>query len=361
MDELVIRCSFPHWSSRSPPFHRIFTRRNPSARAAGGRLAHENDENDHEACALLALLALAAGCGGGRGDDDDEASGTTTEASGGGDLSGRIAADSSTVGPYTTAAAERFQNEQSAVQITVGVSGTGGGFERFCRGETDLSNASRPIKDEEAPICEDAGVEHVEFQVANDALTVVVNPANDWATCLDGRAVEQDLGTGLEVEQLEPGRRALPRPGAEARGRHRLRHVRLLHRRDQRGGGASRSDYSATEDDNVTVQGVSGDKGALGYFGFSYFEENQDTLKAVEIDGGDGCVAQRRDRPDGTYKPLSRPLFVYAKRSRSRGRRRGVRPLPDRERDRDRRGVAVRAAHRAARRGVGRVRGRGRG
>ena len=122
---------------------------------------------------LLGLLALAAGCGGGRGGDDDEAAGTTTEATGG-DLSGRIEADgSSTVGPYTTAAAERFQQQESGVQITVGVSGTGGGFERFCRGETDLSNASRPIKDEEAEICADNGVEPVEFQVANDALTEI--------------------------------------------------------------------------------------------------------------------------------------------------------------------------------------------
>src|SRR5687768_16612347 len=134
---------------------------------------------------LAALLAaVLAGCGGGRG-GDGEASGATTSAGGDSDLSGRIQADgSSTVGPFTTAAAERFQNENSGVQVTVGVSGTGGGFERFCRGETDLSNASRPIKDEEAAVCEDAGIEVTEFQVANDALTVVVNPENDWATCL---------------------------------------------------------------------------------------------------------------------------------------------------------------------------------
>ena len=123
---------------------------------------------------------MAAGCG---RDDDNDTSGTTTSAGGGSDLSGRIEADgSSTVGPYTTAAAERFQQENSGVQVTVGVSGTGGGFERFCRGETDLSNASRPIKEEEAAACEDKGIEYVEFQVANDALTVVVNKDNDWAS-----------------------------------------------------------------------------------------------------------------------------------------------------------------------------------
>ena len=136
---------------------------------------------------LLGLLALLAGCGGGR-DGDDEASGdAATEAAGGSsDLSGRIEAGTVEQRPAcsATAGAERFQRENPDVQVTVGVSGTGGGFERFCRGETDLSNASRPIKDEESTICEDAGVDFTEFQVANDAFTVVVNPENDWATCL---------------------------------------------------------------------------------------------------------------------------------------------------------------------------------
>ena len=137
---------------------------------------------------LLLVLLVAAGCGGeGRGGDD--ASGTTTTTADGGDggeqLSGRVEADgSSTVGPFTSAAAERFGDEQPDVQVTVGVSGTGGGFERFCRGETDLSNASRPIKDEEAQLCADAGIEYVEFQVVNDALTIVVNPENDWIDCI---------------------------------------------------------------------------------------------------------------------------------------------------------------------------------
>ena len=264
---------------------------------------------------LLGLLALAAGCGGGRGGDDDEAAGTTTEATGG-DLSGRIEADgSSTVGPYTTAAAERFQQQESGVQITVGVSGTGGGFERFCRGETDLSNASRPIKDEEAEICADNGVEPVEFQVANDALTVVVNPENDWANCLTVEQLNKIWAPGSKVSNWSQVDSSFPDQELKLFGAG-TDSGTFDYFTDVINGeeGASRSDYSATEDDNVTVTGVSGDKGALGYFGFSYFEENQDTLKAVEIDSGDGCVAPSvASAQDGTYTPLSRPLFVYAK------------------------------------------------
>jgi phosphate transport system substrate-binding protein len=260
--------------------------------------------------ALLAVLVLtAAACGGDDGDGE--------AAAGGGDLSGRIQADgSSTVGPFTTRAAERFQQENSGVQVTVGVSGTGGGFERFCRGETDLSNASRPIKDEESAICEQKGIEFVEFQIANDALTVVVNKDNDWATC-------------LTVDQLK----AIWEPGSDVDswsdvpdGDFPDERLRLFGAGTDSGTfdyftdaingeeGASRSDYSATEDDNVTVQGVAGDRGAMGYFGFSYFEANQETLKALEIDGGEGCVAPSvQTAQDGSYKPLSRPLFVYAK------------------------------------------------
>ena len=267
---------------------------------------------------LLGLIALLAACGGGR-DGDDEAGGdtTTTEASGGGsDLSGRIEADgSSTVGPFTTAAAERFQNENSGVQVTVGVSGTGGGFERFCRGETDMSNASRPIKDEEAKLCEDAGIAYTELQVANDALTVVVNKENDWATCLTVEQLGTIWGPDSKVSnwnQVDPSfpdeRLVLFGPGTDS--------GTFDYFTDEINGeeGASRSDYSASEDDNTIVTGVSGEKGGLGYFGFSYFEENQDTLKAVEIDGGDGCVAPSvENAQNGTYKPLSRPLFIYVK------------------------------------------------
>ena len=241
---------------------------------------------------------------------------TATTAAAGGDLSGRIEADgSSTVGPYTTAAAEAFQDVEPGVQVTVGVSGTGGGFERFCRGETDLSNASRPIKDEEIAACEQEGVEYVEFQVANDALTVVVNPENDWAECLTVAQLKQIWNTGSKVNNWSqvdadfPGDELkLFGPGTDS--------GTFDYFTDAINGeeGASRSDYAASEDDNVIVQGVGGERGGLGYFGFSYFEANQDSLKAVEIDGGDGCVAPSVETAqDGTYKPLSRPLFIYAK------------------------------------------------
>jgi phosphate transport system substrate-binding protein len=265
----------------------------------------------------LALLAVLAGCGGGRGDDDEAGGETTTEASGGGsDLSGRIEADgSSTVGPFTTAAAERFQGENSGVQVTVGVSGTGGGFERFCRGETDLSNASRPIKDEEAAICEEAGIEFTEFQVANDALTVVVNKENDWATCLTVDQLAKIWGPDSKVSNWNQVDSTFPNeelslfgPGTDS--------GTFDYFTDEINGeeGASRSDYSASEDDNTIVTGVSGEKGGLGYFGFSYFEENQDTLKALEIDGGGGCVEPSvENAQNGSYAPLSRPLFIYAK------------------------------------------------
>ena len=264
---------------------------------------------------LLGLIALLAGCGGGRGGD---ASGTTTAATGGGsDLSGRIEADgSSTVGPYTTAAAERFQQQNPDVQITVGVSGTGGGFERFCRGETDLSNASRPIKDEEAAACKAKGVEYVEFQVANDALTVVVNKDNDWVTCLTTEQLKKIWGPGSKVSnwnQIDTSfpdqKLALFGPGTDSGTFDYFTEV------INGEAGASRSDYNASEDDNTTVTGVAGEKGGLGYFGFSYFEENQDKLNAVEIDGGDGCVAPSVETAqDGSYKPLSRPLFIYVKK-----------------------------------------------
>jgi phosphate transport system substrate-binding protein len=263
---------------------------------------------------LLGLVALlAAGCG----RDDSNSSGTTTSAGSGSDLSGRIEADgSSTVGPYTTAAAERFQQQNSGVQVTVGVSGTGGGFERFCRGETDLSNASRPIKEEEATACKDKGVEYAEFQVANDALTVVVNKDNDWVTCLTTEQLAKIWGPSSEVNNWNQVDASFPDEKLSLFGPGTDSGTFDYFTGEINGEeGASRSDYNASEDDNTTVTGVAGEKGGLGYFGFSYFEENQDKLNAVEIDGGDGCVAPSvTAAQDGTYKPLSRPLFIYVKK-----------------------------------------------
>ncbi|MBA3348903.1 MAG: PstS family phosphate ABC transporter substrate-binding protein, partial [Actinobacteria bacterium] len=215
-----------------------------------------------------------------------------------------------------SAAAERFGDEQPDVQVTVGVSGTGGGFERFCRGETDLSNASRPIKDEEAQLCADAGIEYVEFQVVNDALTVVVNPENDWIDCITTEQLATIWGPDSKVDnwnEVDPSfpdeELSLFGPGTDS--------GTFDYFTGEINGeeGASRSDYAASEDDNTIVTGVSGEKGGLGYFGFSYFEENQDTLKALEVDGGEGCVAPSVETAqDGTYTPLARPLFIYAKK-----------------------------------------------
>jgi phosphate transport system substrate-binding protein len=274
---------------------------------------------------VLVLTAIAAaGCG--RGDDEAEAGGGatatditegTTEATE--ELSGDVAIDgSSTVGPLTTAAAAAYRSEQPNVNIEVGTSGTGGGFERFCAGETDISNASRPIDDEEeVPICQDAGVEYTEFQVGVDALTVVVNSENDWATCLTVDQLKtiwepQAEGKVTKWNQVDPSfpdqALALAGPGTDS--------GTFDYFTDEINGeeGASRADYTASEDDNVIVQAVAGDKGGLGYFGYTYYEENQETLKAVEVDGGEGCVAPSVDTArDGSYTPLSRPLFIYVK------------------------------------------------
>ena len=280
--------------------------------------------------AVTLTAGVLAACGGGsRGDDTTTAaapaaaaSGTDTSAAPAStaaadpSLSGKVSADgSSTVGPLTTAAAEAFGAANPGVQVTVGISGTGGGFEKFCAGETDLSNASRPIKDEEKTACESKGIKFHELLVANDGITVVVNKDNDWAQCLtvdqlkamwgpDSKASSwKDIDPSFPDESLK-----LYGPGTDS-GTFDFFTAAINGEED-----ASRSDYSPSEDDNVTVQGVSGEKGGLGYFGLSYYEQNQDTLKALEVDGGSGCVAPSvATVQDKTYTPLSRPLFVYVK------------------------------------------------
>jgi phosphate transport system substrate-binding protein len=249
--------------------------------------------------ALVIITLVAEGCGGG------------------GDGSAVITADgSSTVGPFVTKAAEDFKAEQD-VDVTVGISGTGGGFERFCAGETDLSNASRAIDDEEAALCEENGIEYTEFRVATDALTNVVNTGNDWATCLTVdqlKAIWEPSSKIASWKQVDPSFPDEPLrlfgPGTDSGTFDYYTDVIVGEE------GASRTDYSPSEDDNVIVQGVSGEQGGLGYFGFSYFEQNQETLKALEVDGGNGCVAPSvAAAQDGSYTPLSRPLFVYVKQS----------------------------------------------
>ena len=250
------------------------------------------------ACASM-LAVVAVGCGG----DDDSSGGGVITADG-----------SSTVGPFATKAAEDWKANGGG-DVTVGISGTGGGFERFCAGETDISDASRGIDEDEAALCEENGVEYVELRVATDALTNVVNTANDWATCLTVEQLEKIWGPDSAVSnwnQVDPAFPDVPLklygPGTDSGT---FDYFTDVINGDE---GASRTDYSATEDDNVIVQGVSGDEGGLGYLGFSYFEENQDTLKALEVDGGQGCVAPSVETAQNdTYTPLSRPLFMYVK------------------------------------------------
>ncbi|MFD7443880.1 PstS family phosphate ABC transporter substrate-binding protein [Streptomyces sp. NPDC059909] len=255
--------------------------------------------------ALTAAVMLAAvACGGA-----DAGSG------GGGDkLAGTIKVDgSSTVAPLSTAAAQLFQQENPGVKVTVGTSGTGGGFEKFCAGETDVSDASRPIKDEEKAICARNGIKYEEFQVANDGLSVVVSKDNDFAECLTVEQLRKIWEPGSKVDNWNQVDPAFPDVELELFGAGTDSGTFDYFTQAINGEeGKSRTDYSPSEDDNVTVQGVSGSKGGMGYFGLSYYEENKDKLKVLKIDGGGGCVEPTQTTvQDGTYKPLSRPLFIY--------------------------------------------------
>ncbi|SRR6266540_2082867 len=258
------------------------------------------------ACGALALGAAACG-----GDDDGNASANT---GGGGNLSGNIKIDgSSTVAPFAQAAQEAFQGENPNVKITVGTSGTGGGFEKFCAGETDISDASRPIKpDEEAPVCKKAGIDYKEIQVANDGIAVVTNP-DLKVDCLTTDQLKKLWNKGSKVKSLSEIDPKLPDkelslfgPGTDSGT------FDFFTEKINGEEGVSREDYSPSEDDNVLVQGIAGEAGGLGYFGHSYYEQNKDKLNLVKVDGGDGCVEPTVDTiQSGEYKPLSRPLFMY--------------------------------------------------
>jgi phosphate transport system substrate-binding protein len=233
-------------------------------------------------------------------------------------LSGTITADgSSTVGPWTTAAAEMFRKVQPKVRVTVGISGTGGGFERFCNGETDLSDASRPIKSSEYDKCRANGIKWVAFTVANDGISLVVNKQNTWAKCLTTSELKKIWNTGSKVDNWKDVRAGFPDvpiklygPGTDS-GTFDFFTEKINGKARQ-----SRSDYAASEDDNILVQGVEGSRGGLGYFGFSYYEENASRLNLVAVDAGAGCVKPSKATVQAaTYKPLSRPLFIYAKRA----------------------------------------------
>ena len=257
-----------------------------------------------------ALLALGlAACG----DDDGSDSGSS---SGGSGLSGEIRIDgSSTVGPLTESVAEAFHDENPGVDITVGQSGTGGGFEKFCAGETDISDASRPIEAEEIELCKQGGIRYEELVAANDALTVVANP-NNPVTCLTvdqlsqiwGAEAVSDWGDVSDLDADFDGEIARFGPGTDS--------GTFDYFTEEINGeeGVQTQEYNNVgEDDNQTVVGVQGSEGGIGYFGFSYFEENASGLKALEVENDSGeCVAPSEETvQDGSYNPLGRELFIY--------------------------------------------------
>ena len=261
--------------------------------------------------ALAAVSAVPVGfaaCGGAE----------STAGGGGGDLSGEIRIDgSSTVAPISEPIGALFTEEHQGVSVTVGTAGTGGGFERFCAGETDISDASRPIEPEEEKLCEENGVEFEEVVVANDALSVVVNPENP-VTCMSPDQLSQVYGDDADItswsdiegldadydEELE-----IFSPGADSGTFDYFTEAINGEEGVQRSEGVN----VVGEDDNATVIGVSGSPGGIGYFGFSFFNENRETLKALEIENEDGeCVAPSEETTqDGTYNPLGRELYIY--------------------------------------------------
>ena len=264
---------------------------------------------------LIAVLSTAllgfgvAACG---SDDADSGGGSSSS---GGALKGSIAIDgSSTVYPFAQAAAELFNEDNPDVKISVGQSGTGGGFEKFCAGETDISDASRPIKDdEEAPVCEKAGVKYEEVQIANDGIAVVTNK-NLAVDCLTVDQLKAIWEPKSKVANLKNAGDGLPDaplklfgPGTDS-GTFDFFTGQINGEE-----GASREDYEASEDDNQLVTGVSGTEGGLGYFGFSYYEQNADKLNLVGV-GKDAASCKKPDAAsiqDGSYTPLARPLFMY--------------------------------------------------
>jgi phosphate transport system substrate-binding protein len=263
------------------------------------------------AVAAALALAVAACGGGGEGDGESETAAGGAEQ----ELTGTIRIDgSSTVFPFAEAAGELFNEEQPNVQVTVGASGTGGGFEKFCAGETDISNASRPIKgDEEAPACQQNGIEFAEVQIANDGIAVVTN--KDTAVdCLTVDQLKAIWEPNSKVSHLSQAGSGLPSaelklfgPGTDSGTFDFFTGVITGEE------GASREDYEASEDDNQLVTGVAGTPGGLGYFGFSYFEANADKLNLVGV-GEDAATCKKPDAAsiqDGSYKPLSRPLLMY--------------------------------------------------
>jgi phosphate transport system substrate-binding protein len=229
-------------------------------------------------------------------------------------LSGRIKIDgSSTVGPITTAVAEEFKTVAPKIDVTVGISGTGGGFKRFCSGETDISNASRPIKKEEAEAAKKVGVEFIELPIAFDGLSIVVNKDNYWCESLNMEQIRFIFRSGNPARTWKDVNPEWPdemikifSPGTDS--------GTFDYFKEETVGkdGSIRSDMSVSEDDNVLVTGVSGDRNAIGFFGFAYYVENRDKVKIVKVDAGKGAVEPTHETiENGAYAPFGRPLFIY--------------------------------------------------
>lgn len=263
--------------------------------------------------ALAGALGLSVAACGGDSSTETDAAGS---GSSGKTLAGNIRIDgSSTVAPLTEAVAEGFQAENPKVRVTVGTSGTGGGFEKFCAGETDANDASAQIDREQTAMCEKGGVEWDEIQVANDALSVVVNPENP-VKCLTLEQLSQTWQHGSEVgdwnqlEGLDPSfdeQMTLFGPGTDSGTFEYFTEAVNGEKGNQR------KDYNNVgEDDNQAVTGVTGARGGMGYFGFSFLLENEGKVRGLEIDSGKGCVAPAEETvQDGSYSPLARPLFIY--------------------------------------------------
>lgn len=260
----------------------------------------------------LSLLMVACGNDTAGGNENEPVTGAENSD----DVSGSVQVDgSSTVFPIMEGVAEEFSIEYPDIQATIGISGTGGGFERFIAGETDMSNASRPIKEEEAQLLEEAGIEYTEFQVALDGLSVVVNSENDWVDYLTIEELkmiwleESDVETWADVREGWPDEEILLfSPGTDSGTYDYFDEIILDGEQIDR-------EATLSEDDNILVQGTAGSRNGLAYFGYAYYAENQDTVKIVPIENSEGEVITPTSETvqDGSYEPLSRPLFVYVK------------------------------------------------
>ena len=268
-------------------------------------------------CLAMGISLIGVGCSGGD-NDGPTAKKAGSESQAGGKLSGKVQIDgSSTVYPISEAVAEEFRKVQPDVRVTVGVHGTGAGMKKFIAGEIDICDASRGMKEKEAASCKEKGIEFFELSVAFDGLAVIVNPKNTWCNCLTvGQLKElwrpesgvkqwKDLNLKWPAKEIK-----LYGPGTDSGTFDYFTKAIVGEEK------ASRADYTASEDDNVLVTGVQSDEYALGYFGYAYYEENKDKLKLLGVDSGAGCKKPTVEAVrDNSYAPLSRPLFIYVRKS----------------------------------------------